>query len=94
LLSIGFFAKAHSESGYEAGKAKSNSLLYIYNAETDQASWATYDTNLDSWTKGYLGENPKNATNLNEIPLFSKYKRPNRRQSTVFENKNFPKSKC
>ncbi|MDD2675045.1 MAG: M28 family peptidase [Flavobacterium sp.] len=73
LLSIGFFAKAHSESGYEAGKAKSNSLLYIYNADTDQASWATYDTNLDSWTKGYLGENPKNATNLNEIPLFSKY---------------------
>lgn len=73
LLSIGFFAKAHSESGYEAGKAKSNSLLYIYNADTDQASWATYDTNLDSWTKGYLGEKPKNATNLNEIPLFSKY---------------------
>jgi hypothetical protein len=73
LLSIGFFAKAHSESGYEAGKAKSNSLLYVYDADTDQASWATYDKNLDSWTKGYLGENPKNATNLNEIPLFSKY---------------------
>lgn len=73
LLSIGFFAKAHSESGYEFGKAKSNSLLYIYNADTDQANWTTYDTNLDSWTKGYLGENPKNATNLNEIPLFSKY---------------------
>ncbi|WP_196852958.1 M28 family peptidase [Flavobacterium sp. CAN_S2] len=73
LLSIGFFAKAHSESGYKAGKAKSNSLLYIYNTDTDQANWTTYDTNLDSWTKGYLGENPKNATNLNEIPLFSKY---------------------
>ncbi|TDE06048.1 M28 family peptidase [Flavobacterium sandaracinum] len=73
LLSIGFFAKAHSESGYEFGKAKSNSLLYVYNADTDQASWATYDINLDSWTKGYLGENPKKATNLNETPLFSKY---------------------
>ena len=73
VLAIGFFAKAHSESGYEYGKAKSNSLLYVYNADTDQANWATYDTNLDSWTKGYLGENPKNATALNEIPLFSKY---------------------
>jgi hypothetical protein len=73
LLSIGFFAKAHSESGYEADKAKSNSLLYIYNADTDQANWTTYDTNLDSWTKSYLGENPKKTTNLNEIPLFSKY---------------------
>ena len=73
VLAIGFFAKAHSESGYEYGKAKSNSLLYVYNADTDKANWATYDTNLDSWTKGYLGENPKNATALNEIPLFSKY---------------------
>ncbi|MFV8334954.1 M28 family peptidase [Flavobacterium sp. RSP29] len=72
-LAIGFFAKAHSESGYEYGKAKSNSLLYIYNADTDKANWATYDTNLDSWTKTYLGENPKEATTLNETPLFSKY---------------------
>jgi hypothetical protein len=73
VLAIGFFAKAHSESGYEYGKAKSNSLLYIFNTDTDQANWATYDTNLDSWTKGYLGENPKKATTLNETPLFSKY---------------------
>ena len=72
-LAIGFFAKAHYSSGYEFGKAKSNSLLYIYNADTNKASWATYDTNLDSWTKSYLGENPKDAMALNETPLFSKY---------------------
>jgi hypothetical protein len=65
--------KAHYESGYEEGKAKSNSLLYIYNADTDKASWATYDVNLDPWTKEYLGENPKPATTLNQTPLFSKY---------------------
>lgn len=73
MLSIGFFAKAHYESGYELGKAKSNSLLYLYNADTDKASWATYDVNLDSWTKEYLGENPKPAKELNQTPLFSKY---------------------
>ena len=73
VLAIGFCVKAHSESGYEKGKAKSNSLLYIYNADTNKASWATYDTNLDSWVKGYLGENPKDATALNETPLYSKY---------------------
>ena len=73
VLAIGFFAKAHSESGYEYGKAKSNSLLYIYDADTDKANWVTYDTNLDSWTKSYLGENPKDATALNGTPLFSKY---------------------
>ncbi|MDI6048259.1 M28 family peptidase [Flavobacterium sp. XS2P24] len=73
MLAIGFFAKAHSESGYEYGKAKSNSLLYVYDADTDKANWVTYDTNLDSWTKSYLGENPKDAAILNETPLFSKY---------------------
>ena len=73
VLAICFFAKAHSESGYEYGKAKSNSLLYVYDADTDKANWATYDKNLDSWTKGYLGENPKDAEALNEYPLFSKY---------------------
>jgi hypothetical protein len=40
------FVKAHYESGYEEGKAKSNSLLYIYNADTDKDK-ATYDVNLD-----------------------------------------------
>ena len=73
VLAIGFFAKAHYESGYESGKAKSNSLLYVYNSDTNQACWATYDTNLDSWTKGYLGKKPKKATALDETPLFSKY---------------------
>lgn len=73
VLAIGFFVKAHSESGYEYGKAKSNSLLYVYDADTDKANWVTYDTNLDSWTKSYLGENPKNGAILNETPLFSKY---------------------
>ncbi|MDP3681901.1 MAG: M28 family peptidase [Flavobacterium sp.] len=73
VLAIGFFAKAHSESGYEYGKAKSNSLLYVYDADTEKANWVTYDTNLDSWTKSYLGENPKDAAILNETPLFSKY---------------------
>jgi hypothetical protein len=73
LISIGFFAKAHYESGYEEGKAKPNSLLYIYNADTDKATWVTYDVNLDPWTKEYLGENPKPATILNQTPLFSKY---------------------
>tara|TARA_R110002126_G_scaffold18936_3_gene71703 strand:- start:1686 stop:4076 length:2391 start_codon:yes stop_codon:yes gene_type:complete len=73
LASIGFFAHAHYESGYEKGKAKSNSLLYVYDAESKVAKWVTYDKNLDSWTKSYLGENPKAPQKLNATPLFSKY---------------------
>ncbi len=74
LISIGFFAKAHFNSNYAKGTAKPNSLLYIYNADSDQAFWVTYDLNLDEWTKTYLGDNPKNARILNDNPLFSKYK--------------------
>ncbi len=72
-LAIGFFAKAHYSSGYELGKAKSNSLVYILDADKNKAAWATYDTNLDEWTKTYLGTNPKDATAFNSLSLPSKY---------------------
>jgi hypothetical protein len=65
------FFKAHYD-GYEEGKQKSNSLLYIYNADTDKASWATYDVNLDPWTKEYL-EKPETCYNFESNSLFSKY---------------------
>lgn len=74
LLAIGFFAKAHYYSGYEMGKAKSNSLVYLFEADTNKSYWATYDTNLDNWTKEYLGANPKEAHEINTLPLPSKYK--------------------
>jgi hypothetical protein len=72
-LAIGVFARAHYYSGYELGKAKSNSLVYIVDADKNKATWATYDTNLDDWTKTYLGENPKDAKTLNGNTLTSKY---------------------
>jgi hypothetical protein len=72
-LAIGFFAKAHYLSGYESGKAKSNSLVYLLDADNNRATWATYDTNLDEWTKTYLGTNPKDATAFNSLSLPSKY---------------------
>jgi len=73
LAAVLFLAKAQYQSGYELGKAKSNSLLYLYNVDKNRAYWTTYDTNLDSWTKSYLGENPKSAKSLNNLKLFSKY---------------------
>lgn len=73
LISIGFFIDAHLNSGYEAGKAKPNSLVYILDTQKDKASWATYDVNLDDWTKSYLGDNPKTAAALNAYPMYSKY---------------------
>ena len=73
LVAIGFFVKAHQSSGYVYGKAKPNSLVYVLNGDTHKANWATYDTNLDEWTKGYLGEHPKDGKPLNTNKLYSKY---------------------
>lgn len=73
LISIGFFINAHLHSDYVSGKAKPNSLLYVYDADKDRAVWTTYDINLDEWTKIYLTNSPKNAKALADIPLFSKY---------------------
>ncbi len=73
LLSVGFFVKAHQSSGYASGKAKPNSLVYVLDADTNQANWATYDSNLDEWTKVYLGEKPKSGAALNQTKLYSKY---------------------
>ncbi|KIQ23140.1 peptidase M28 [Flavobacterium sp. MEB061] len=73
ITSIAFFVYAGYNSGYQYGKAKSNSLLYVYNANTDSAVWTTYDVNLDEWTKTYLGEKNQKAVGLNGLPLASKY---------------------
>ncbi|WP_284650889.1 M28 family peptidase [Flavobacterium terrisoli] len=73
LVSIGLFVKAHQDSGYAYGKAKPNSLVYILDADSNKAHWATYDVNLDEWTKVYLGENPKSGSALNTNKLYSKY---------------------
>jgi len=73
LIAFGFLIKAHIDSGYEAGKAKQNSLLYVFDNDTNKALWVTYDKNLDAWTKTYLGKNPGNAEELDAYNLFSKY---------------------
>ena len=68
-----FLIIAHTESGFEKGKAKPTSLVYISEANTAKNWWATYDKVLDPWTKNYLGEQPINAASLNTNPLTSKY---------------------
>ncbi|RZJ28771.1 MAG: M20/M25/M40 family metallo-hydrolase [Flavobacterium sp.] len=83
LASVGLFIYAHLNSGYSAGQAKPNSLVYLYDADKDKAWWATYDVNLDEWTKLYLGEHPGSGDALNADRLFSKYNSPFTYSSTA-----------
>lgn len=72
LASLGFFITAHVKSGFSAGEAKPNSLVFYYNADKDQSYWATYDETLDDWTQTYIGAEKQPASKFN-LELFSKY---------------------
>jgi len=72
-IALGFFVSAHFNSDFEEGKARPNSILYVYNADTDNAVWATYDTTLDDWTKIYIGDSAISAGSIKELELASKY---------------------
>ena len=74
LAAIAFLVIAHFSSSYSTRQNKPNSLLYVLDADINQAKWLTYDTNLDSWTKKYLGNNPKESSKHFVDDLFSKYK--------------------
>src|SRR5690606_13665363 len=57
IIALGYFIAAHVESGYTPDRPKPNSLLYVYNADTGKAHWATYDISIDPWVSQYIGEN-------------------------------------
>ena len=73
LLAIVFFIKAHLISDFTAERQKPNSLVYYNDADTEANYWATYDHILDDWTKGYLGENPEEASKYISYASGSKY---------------------
>lgn len=57
VIAFGYFIAAHVESNYTPDKPKPNSLLYVYDADTGKAHWATYDTSIDPWVSQYMGDN-------------------------------------
>lgn len=73
LLALIFFISAHSKSDFSETRQKPNSLIYYLDADTQKASWLTYDKILDSWTKGYLGETPSLPAATIANPPSSKY---------------------
>lgn len=56
---------AHFNSGFSEENAKPSSLMYVFDADTKTAKWATYDNYVTNWTAQYIGEKgnaPENAT--------------------------------
>ena len=57
-----FFIKAHLSSNFSPNRQKPNSLVYYHDADNNKNYWATYDQELDDWTKEYLGDSPEPAS--------------------------------
>ncbi|MAU15010.1 MAG: peptidase M28 [Muricauda sp.] len=71
FLFFAFGITAHIQSDFNEDRPKPSSLLYVYNADTDSALWATYDNVLIGWNGQFLGEN-KRVPNAETIS--SKYR--------------------
>ncbi|MDP3314152.1 M28 family peptidase [Lutibacter sp.] len=58
LIGVGFLTKAHLESSYTINQKQPNSILYVLDANKNEAFWASYNLTTDDFTKQFLGENP------------------------------------
>ncbi len=73
IVAIGFFISAHAKSDFSETRQKPNSLIYYQDKDSDKAFWVTYDDILDEWTKGYLGDQPEEASKFVSNVSGSKY---------------------
>jgi hypothetical protein len=73
VLFIGFMVSAHLNSGFTKENAKPTSLLYVLDADTNSAHWATYEHKLADWTAQYIGDDKKRPEKLADKTISSKY---------------------
>ncbi|WP_299217045.1 M28 family peptidase [uncultured Dokdonia sp.] len=76
LVAVVFLGVAHAKSSPSPERQQPNSLLYYHHVETNKAYWATYNTEIDDWTRGYLGDTPEKATAYIGNAAGSKYNTP------------------
>ncbi len=84
-----FFIKAHLSSNFSPNRQKPNSLVYYHDADNNKNYWATYDHELDDWTKEYLGDSPEPASSYISYTSGSKYAK-GYQFANVAPNKNIP----
>ena len=60
-------------STYNEDRRQPNSILYVLDANKNEAYWASYNSEVDNFTKQFLGENPTKG-NYDKNTTASKYK--------------------
>ena len=89
ILASLFFIKAHLSSNFSPNRQKPNSLVYYHDADNNKNYWATYDQELDDWTKEYLGDSPEPASSYISHASGSKYAK-GYKFANVAPNKKIP----
>ena len=73
VLFIAAMLSAHYKSGFDQDNAKPTSLLYILNADTKVAHWATYENVVAEWTGQYVKPADEKENINKQQTLSSKY---------------------
>ncbi|THV60952.1 M20/M25/M40 family metallo-hydrolase [Flagellimonas alvinocaridis] len=74
FLFMVFGISSHINSDFNAERPKPSSLLYVYNADTDTATWATYDNSPIDWNNQFLGDTKHKPSTEEYETLSSKYR--------------------
>ena len=73
LLFVGFMVSAQLNSSFSEDTPKPTSLLYVMDADAEEAKWATYENELSEWTAQYIGKEKSTPEKLTENTISSKY---------------------
>ncbi|MCL6266990.1 M28 family peptidase [Flagellimonas myxillae] len=73
FLFFAFGISAHINSEFTEERPKPSSLLYVYDANDDSATWATYDHSLIGWNSQFLGDERTKVGTDEYSSLSSKY---------------------
>jgi hypothetical protein len=62
LIGIMALVSASLKSGYSESQKQPNSILYVLDANSNKAYWASYNNQLDDFTRQFLGDNPSGGS--------------------------------
>jgi len=57
-LAILIFISASFKSNYTKDRKQPNSVIYVFDADKNEAYWATYNKTVDAFARQFLGDNP------------------------------------
>lgn len=73
FLFAAFGISSHINSEFNEERPKPSSLLYVYNADEDEAFWATYDQTLIGWNSQFLDSEKRTVDTGEYESVASKY---------------------